>query len=554
MGRYVSTGSAQVNSCVNNATRTCYQIDGHKFSYSPNECWQNRITIDAPGNYTFTVPSGVTCMRAIAIGGGGKSKGQNPNCCGMAGAGGGYSERAFTVTGGGIVSVVVGRQEANTTITYSPGGVTLTGGGANGCTGGSASGGDWNSTGGCAGFNRLYCGGGASHYCGACVYTYFTNCCGYCVGWSGVSSRQLDPPHDNAVCCTAMYSGGGSAGSWIFSRGGAGQSAWNNMDNYGQGYGPVAGGGGGIGYIDRCPLRNPICACICVGPACNHGGPTQPRTSWPANAGGGGGSKWQCSQFCICQNYEGCCQSGRYRSGPGGWGGKNNNEGREDWWTWGFQHGSPWGSTIRPQSCYKLPGPDPKYYPWHDIHDMQGSGSAGRNINVENNDWGYCGWATANPYGAKPSRIAGEGAGTGGIVFRCCDLCSFGMQCCVTNTQGGNACASLNWLLVCCLGTSGRYDCACRMYDSIFPFVINCAGTLGGGGGIGNCHLGGRAGKGGGSGIFRSYVMCICYGGNFDRCNNSGSNPLLAFPPCILDWMASPAGTGMALIYWKDPT
>ena len=97
MGRYVSTGSAQVNSCVNNATRTCYQIDGHKFSYSPNECWQNRITIDAPGNYTFTVPSGVTCMRAIAIGGGGKSKGQNPNCCGMAGAFG-YEEEHFALS------------------------------------------------------------------------------------------------------------------------------------------------------------------------------------------------------------------------------------------------------------------------------------------------------------------------------------------------------------------------------------------------------------------------------------------------------------------------
>ena len=131
MGRYVSTGSAQVNSCINNVARTCYQIDGHKYSYSPNECWQNRIMIDAPGNYTFTVPAGVTCMRAIAIGGGGKSKGQNPACCGMAGAGGGYAERAFGVTEGEIVSVVVGRQEANTTITYSTGGIALTGGGAN---------------------------------------------------------------------------------------------------------------------------------------------------------------------------------------------------------------------------------------------------------------------------------------------------------------------------------------------------------------------------------------------------------------------------------------
>jgi hypothetical protein len=26
----------------------------------------------------------------------------------------------------------------------------------------------------------------------------------------------------------------------------------------------------------------------------------------------------------------------------------------------------------------------------------------------------------------------------------------------------------------------------------------------------------------------------------------------LAFPPCDLDWRASTAGTGMALLYWKD--
>jgi hypothetical protein len=92
------------------------------------------------------------------------------------------------------------------------------------------------------------------------------------------------------------------------------------------------------------------------------------------------------------------------------------------------------------------------------------------------------------------------------------------------------------------------------MQEALFPYVIACAGTLGGAGGVGICHLGAKAGKGGGSGVYRSYLLCVCYGGNFDRCNNSGANPLLAFPPCILDWLASPAGTGMALLYWKDPS
>jgi hypothetical protein len=174
-------------------------------------------------------------------------------------------------------------------------------------------------------------------------------------------------------------------------------------------------------------------------------------------------------------------------------------------------------------------------------------------MHVDNNTWGYCGWATANPYNKRPARISGEGAGTGGVVFRCCDLCSFGMQCCVVNSAT-NACGTINWELVCCLGTSGKFDCAVRMEQSLFPFIISCAGTLGGAGGVGVCHLGSKAGKGGGQGIYRSYIFCICYGGNFDRCNGSGAAPLLAFPPCILDWMASPAGTGMALLYWRDPT
>jgi phosphoheptose isomerase len=57
-------------------------------------------------------------------------------------------------------------------------------------------------------------------------------------------------------------------------------------------------------------------------------------------------------------------------------------------------------------------------------------------------------------------------------------------------------------------------------------------------------------GKGGGAGVYRHYLTCVCWGGSFNNCNG-GSTPL-AFPPCDLDWRVNTAGTGMAIIYWKD--
>jgi hypothetical protein len=143
---------------------------------------------------------------------------------------------------------------------------------------------------------------------------------------------------------------------------------------------------------------------------------------------------------------------------------------------------------------------------------------------------------------------AGEGAGTGGVVYNCCEMSSMGMSC---QVAGATACAGINMLLVCCLGTTNRVCCADKMLDQLFPYVTHCAGTLGGSGGVGTCNLASRAGKGGGAGIPRSYLLCVCWGGSFDLCNGSG--PPLAFPPCDLDWRASMAGTGMAIIYWKNP-
>lgn len=543
MGRFVQTGTT--------ATLTsCYQVQCHKYAYDINNCWQNRVIIDTPGSYTFTVPTGVTCMRAIAVGGGGKSKCTNGNCCGFAGAGGGYAERFDTVTPGSTVTIVVGRQEANTTISYTNASAvarTVTGGGAAGCTPGTASGGDWNSTGGIAGFNCQYCGGSVTHWCGSCIYTYATTCCGYCVVWNGVAGRNIDPPHEGN-CCTGQYAGGGSAGSWVWTEGGAGQNAANAIDTQGNAYGPKAGGGGGIGAIRVEPMRGSNCSCVCTFMnGYNGGGNSYPcrKVAYPAGAGGGGGTKYQCCLCFVGHTMNGICENGWWRAGPGGWGGKNNDEGRE--WIMIFHHGDNPNSHNFGRNDMIETGPTPKRYPWHDIHEMAGSGTHGNSLHQQSYS-GSCGWARSHiidPYAQFQN--AGEGAGTGGTAFYCCEMSSMGFSCCKNNTD---ACGTVNWTLLCCLGTSGQICCADRLQEQLFPYIISCAGTLGGSGGVGICHMASKAGKGGGAGVNRSYILCVCYGGTFDLCNGSG--PALAFPPCELDWRVSTAGTGMAVIYWKD--
>lgn len=547
MGRYVSSGAAQANLETSVQASECYQVPTHKYAYDANENWPNRVIIDTPGNYTFTVPSGVNCVRTIAVGGGGKSY-QTQTCCGYAGAGGSYAETWDSINSGCSINIVVGKQQQDTTISYTNSGATactITAGGATGCTPGTAAGGCINSTGGAAGKNCSYCGGSYSHYCGSCIYTYATTCCGYCVVWSGVSARQLDPSHDANFCCTARYSGGGSAGSWIWSTGGKGQDAANSAAWVADGYGASAGGGGGIGYINRQEGRNWYCSCICHTSGYNGHlyGVLQRNAYYGGYSGGGGGTKFVCQTHCECSTWQGWCQQGRWKNGEGGWGGCCNNEGRpQDFW-WGFSsapnfHNVSWNSEVEA-------GPSPKKYDWHDIHDMKGSGSSGKSMMT------YCranssSWISQIVDGYHEN--AGEGAGTGGIQYICCAITTTFGECCL---NGANACGTLNWPLICCLGTMSKICCADHLMDQIQPYVFACAGTLGGAGGTGICHWTQKAGKGGGAGVSRSAILCICHGGSYDNCNG-GATPL-AFPPEELDWRVSNAGTGMAIIYWKDP-
>jgi hypothetical protein len=545
MGRYVSTGTSQANSCQLAVSTTCYQSNTQKYSYSSNDCWQNRVILDTPGNYSFTVPSGITCLRVVSVGGGGKPK-CTETCCGYAGGGGGYAERYDTVSPGCVVSVVVGRQEQDTTISYTNSSAvarTVTGGGAAGCTPGAASGGDWNSIGGTGGKGCNYCGGSLSHYCGTCICFSLTTCCGYCIVVAGVGIGQT-PGHGSDQCCNARYPGGASAGWWGHLCGGNGQGAQNSVDIYGAsgGHGATAGGGGGVGYTFRQDVRSGPCSCMC-GSANQggQGGPHQRNACFPNSAGGGGGTKWQICTCCECQNmYNTNCTCGFWIEGHGGWGGYDNHSGVGgciDWDCIGFYCGNYASCTM-----YTPPSKDPIVHSWHDIHSMCGSGSAGRSHHRDNDYW--CGsilWATREDQTTRPAN-AGEGAGTGGVVF----------VCCATQFHYNNNSLYVNWPFVCCLGLTGKVCCSDRFAQSLFPNIISCAGTLGGSGGVGICTMMSKAGKGGGGGVFRNYILCVCYGNStFNTCNGDGVTAL-AYPACELDWRISNAGTGMAIIYWKD--
>ena len=164
MGRFLPIANNVV------AEKTVPKFANEKVYYDGKQCWQYKVLYDRPGSYTFNVPSGITCVRTVIVGGGGKpSYGTNGNCCSFAGAGGAYSEKCMTVSAGTALQIQVGRQQqdsavcCNTTLVH-------TAGGASAQVPGVATGGDWNSRGGCSGFSCNYCGGSVSHYCGSCKY------------------------------------------------------------------------------------------------------------------------------------------------------------------------------------------------------------------------------------------------------------------------------------------------------------------------------------------------------------------------------------------------
>lgn len=108
-------------------------------------------TYSTPGTYTFTVPTGVTEVRVVAIGaGGGAGVGAAPSGAGGGGGSGGAIRATKAVSGGDSISIVVGFKGVlngasgdpggNSTVSHSGNTITA-GGGGGGSGGGSGAGG-----------------------------------------------------------------------------------------------------------------------------------------------------------------------------------------------------------------------------------------------------------------------------------------------------------------------------------------------------------------------------------------------------------------------------
>ena len=535
MGRFVPISYA-----VSVAEKSAPAVTGAKTYYDGKQCWQYKVVFDRPGSYTWTAPNNAICARTVLVGGGGKPKcisltadGNTNGCNSAAGAGGAYSEKIHAITGGSTAfTVVVGRQEADTTLACNSVNVH-TAGGAAGCIPGAATGGDWNSRGGCVGWTCNNCGGSYSHYCGSQKCIALTACCGYCIVF------QYEPSgSESTSCCGQNYAGGASAGSFLALCGGA---AWGTCGSGGGGgFGGTASGGAGIGgFCDAsCNWSYNCCTCVCGGSWDSYGEGMNWCTNYPGSAQGGGGtikSGFGCRSFGSQD-----CSYGVWKGGDGGPGGDNQSEGQAWTFEWGwkafctypFGGSCCWIGWREKSQCCGIVKHD-----WWDIQDMKGSGSPGTVGNRTNFMACWGGFMGPRP------RNAGEGAGTGAIITTCCNPTMLGTM--LINQVG------VNWLKLCSLGTTGQCDQAWLMSDALFPTFITCAGTLGGSGGVNWCNYTSKAGKGGGGGQAKCQLLCVCYGGAYDCCNQTAATPL-AFPPCLLDMLVSNAGTGMAIIYYRE--
>jgi len=544
MGRFVP-----INVTNNLAEKRAPKVTGAKAYYDGKQCWQYKVVYDRPGTYTFTVPAGAVCARTVIVGGGGKPICTTGQCCGQAGSGGGYSEKCHAVTAGTTAfTIVVGRQHGDSTVACN-GTAVHTASGAVGCTPGAASGGDWNSRGGQGGWACNYCGGSYSQCHGSCIRLTNTTCCGYCIVYAYNCGCS-----DGNGCYTMNLPGGGSAGSPRYFCGGDAPCTCTSGDIT---HGAVAGGGGGIG--SQTPLGGTgsqvwhysCCNCMCPYWDGNAGGACWFLSNNPSSASGGGGSHGP--QPKNCRSWDGTCGCHHWQGGAGGPGGPGicKNDPMPNCWqtTIRCRRNESYGSdcpigrlNFRPKDR------DPCKKDWWDICDISGAGAPGH-VNEITCQW-CCSATQMSGFWGRPSN-AGEGAGTGGLAFNYCDTNYMGDGLAVQ--PNGSPADMINWCLVCCLGAASdpfRCDAAYAMKDKLFGGSMTCAGTLGGSGGVGICGFNSKAGAGGGGGTAKCHIVCVCYGGTYDLCNGSGT--ALAFSPCILDNLVSNAGSGLAIVYYKE--
>lgn len=528
MGRFVPISFTTVV-----AEKAAPVVPGAKAYYDGKQCWQYKIVYDRPGTYTYTLPSSAICVRTVLVGGGGKPKclGQATyGCCSTAGSGGAYSEKCMAVSGGStVLTLVVGRQEQDTTLACN--GVAVhTAGGASGCVPGTASGGDWNSNGGQAGFNTNPDSSSAP-----CQYTCFATCCGYCIAY-------ICNPNGTCGGTSPGFVGGASAGSPKNLTGGCSSCVCNYL------HAATTGGGAGIGDVNCTVVWHyPCCSCIChVWFCCEE---TKPCYNYPTSNQGGGGSSARNNYACRSTMQE--CIGGFWKSGDGGPGGPDPSAANGFEFEWGWQGNCvyPFGVRCKGEVTHsRCADAAPvrlcvlNCEQW-DIQNICGTGSPGSGLLACTTCYPYQYNITPRP------RNSGEGAGTGGWSTYRCGTDSM-------NYYGIGHISSygfdmMNWCKICQLGVCGWCDQAWLMPDGLFPQFITCAGTLGGSGGVAFCGYTSKAGKGGGGGQAKSQVLCICHGGAFDCCNQTAATPL-AFPPCLLDQLVSNAGTGMAIIYYRE--
>jgi len=530
MGRFVQI---VYNNTINVAEKSAPVVTGAKVYYDGKQCWQYKVVYDRPGSYTWTAPSNAVCVRTVLVGGGGKPKcfaGGSSGCCSTAGSGGAYSEKCHAVTPGTTsFTLVVGRQEQDTTLACNSVAVH-TAGGAAGCVAGVATGGDWNSSGGVTGWHTS-----ATGSTNQCYYTCFTACCGYCIAY-------ICNPAGTCASCDWGAAGGASAGSPKNLSGGCSSCVCNYL------HAATTGGGAGIGdTVCHIPVWHyPCCSCICLASFCCEG--TKYCYDWPTSNQGGGGSSARCNNSCRSTVQE--CLKGYWKSGDGGPGGPDNNATYGWEMEWGWEGSCMWpfgircgGQVSKPRCACAAPMRMCvlNCEQW-DIQNICGTGSPGTGLMACTSCYPYNSIVTPRP------RNSGEGAGTGGFsLYKCGSEALYDLG--IGDTL--DPWAHVNWLKLCQLGICGACDQAWLMPDGLFPQFITCAGTLGGSGGVAICSYTSKAGKGGGGGQAKNQILCICHGGAYNTCNGDTVTQL-AFPPCLLDQMLSNAGTGMAIIYYRE--
>jgi len=214
------------------------------------------ITYSFAGNYTYTIPPGVTTLSMEVWGGGGRGTSNGTG----GGGGGGYSYGAFPVTPGTTLAVHVGTNGVNPTAnTSSITGYIIATGGANGVSvpnpgvggggaGGVGSGGSLNFTGGTGGGGYYtYFGGGGGAVGGPLANG---NNGGNCIAYSG--SNCLQPGGSGGTSSIFPFGAGGKGAGFTDNScnvtdpaGNGGYFGGGGGGGNGNGGGPGLGGGGG---------------------------------------------------------------------------------------------------------------------------------------------------------------------------------------------------------------------------------------------------------------------------------------------------------------------